>query len=413
MRVLLANKYFYLKGGSEYVFFETAKILKDKCHLVSYFSMKHQNNIPTEYEKYFVSHVDYDSKGVMNKIAASLKLLYSLEARRKIEELINVDRPDIAHLHNIHHQISPSILQSIKKHHIPIVLTLHDYKMVCAFYSMLANGGICEACKNGRYYNCFLNACVKNSRIKSLLSTIEMYLHHRILHIYDLVDVFISPSLFLKNKLIEMGFKGRIEHLPNFVNFNDFTPHYKSEENSIVYFGRLSQEKGLFTLIDAMKGLNVKLKIIGEGPMKENLESVVKSRQINNIDFLGYKNGEALKDEIGKSLFFVLPSEWYENNPRSILEGFALGKPAICARIGGITELIKDGETGLTYESGNSEDLKMTISALINKKAEIEQMGLRARRMVEKEFNPEIHYEKLMGIYKQAGMHSFQKQGIS
>lgn len=400
MKILLANKYFYLKGGADCVFLDSAKLLSNKGHKVIFFSMHHPKNLYSAYEKYFVSNVDYEKGGIKNKIDSTIKLLYSFEAKRKAEELIKEEKPDVAHLHNIYHQISPSIIHALKKFKVPIVMTLHDYKMVCPSYSMLSDGKICESCNNGKYYHCFSKKCVKDSKAKSLLNTIEMYLHHKILHIYDMIDVFISPSMFLKAKLEEMGFKGKVVHLPNFVNLEDYEPQYDWQENSIVYFGRLSKEKGLFTLIESMKGLNIKLKIIGEGPLKESLESRVRSCGLENIKFTGYKGGDELKDEIRKAMFIILPSEWYENNPRSIIEGFALGKPAIGARIGGIPELVKDNETGLTFEPWNADDLKRKILQLLENPSEISRMGKIARKMVDEEFNPEIHYEKLMKIYK-------------
>jgi glycosyltransferase involved in cell wall biosynthesis len=407
MRILFVNKFFYLRGGSEGVFFDTANLMEDSGHRVIFFSMNHTMNLSSEYEKYFVSNVDYENNGIKNKIDASLKLLYSFEAKKKLEKLIIKEKPDVAHLHIIHHQISPSILHTLKKYNIPIILVLHEYKMVCAAYSMLYYGQTCEVCKGGRYYNCFLRGCVKDSRVKSLLTTIEMYLHHKILHIYDLVDVFISPSRFLKSKLQEMGFKGKIVYLPNFVRVEEFDPQYDWQEASIVYFGRLSREKGLFTLIDAMRGLpacnllgrDVRLKIIGDGPIKDSLESRVKSLGLKNIEFLGYKTGEELKSEIRKSMFVVLPSEWYENNPMSIIEGFALGKPAIAARIGGIPELVKDYETGLTFEVGNPEDLHSKIEYLISNPDKIVEMGKNARAFVEKDLNAKKYYQRLMEIY--------------
>lgn len=402
MKILLANKYFFHKGGAEISFFETAKLLENKGYKVIFFSMRHSQNYSSEYEKYFVSNVDYDKKGFRYEMAISLKLLYSFEAKRKIEELIEREKPDMAHLNNIYHQISPSILHSLRKFRIPMIMTLRDYKMVCASYSMLNNGSVCDVCKDGRYYNCFFRGCVKNSRAKSLLNTIEMYLHHKILHLYDLVDFFISPSRFLKSKLEEMGFKGEIVYLPNFVNIEDYQPQYEYEENSIVYFGRLSKEKGLFTLIEAVKGLDVKLKIIGEGPIRESLEHRAKSKEIKNIEFLGYKSGEELKNEIRKSMFVVLPSEWYENNPRSIIEGFALGKPAAGSRIGGIPELVKDKETGFTFEPGNAKDLSEKIKELLVNKSLLKKMGENARRFVEVELNQEVHYKKLIEIYNAA-----------
>lgn len=402
MKILFANKYFYRKGGAEYVFFDSAKLLENKGHKIIFFSMHHPKNLTSAYNDYFVSLIDYEKGGIKNKVDVSVKLLYSFEAKRKMEALIKKEKPDVAHLHNIYHQISPSIIHTLKKYHIPIVMTLHDYKITCASYHMLANGRICEACKDGKYYQCFLKRCVKESIVKSLLNTAEMYLHHKLLHIYDLVDIFISPSMFLKNKAEEMGFKGKIMYLPNFVNLQDYDPQYNWRENSIVYFGRLSKEKGLDTLIEAMEGLNIKLKVIGEGPIKERLESRVRSLELKNIEFLGYKSGEELKNEIRKSMFAILPSEWYENNPRAIIEGPALGKPVIGARIGGIPELVKDNETGLTFEAGNSEDLMAKMIHLSKNTAEIEKMGLNARRKVEEEFSTEIHYKKLTNIYRSA-----------
>lgn len=401
MKILLVNKFFYPKGGGENNLFRSADVLKRKGHRVMYFSMQHPRNIKNEYEKYFISNVDYEKSGFVNQMKCSLRLLYSFEARKNIDKLLRNERPDIAHLHNVYHQISPSIIHSLKKFKVPIVMTLHDYKIVCAAYVLLSGGRICEACKNGKYYNCLLNKCVKDSRWKSILNTFEMFLHHKILHIYNLVDVFISPSIFLKDKIKEMGFRGKIMHLPTFVNLEEYEPQYHWQENSIVCFGRVSREKGLFTLIEAMRGLNIKLKIIGEGPVKESLVSKVKSLELKNIDFLGYVSVERLKAEIRKSLFVVVPSEWYENNPSSIIEGFALGKPAIGARIGGIPELIKENETGLTFESGNSEDLKAKILQLSEDTVKISRMGMNARKMVDEEFNSKIHYKKLMEIYKQ------------
>lgn len=402
MKILCVNKYFFVKGGAETVFFETSKLLEKKGHKIIYFAMKHPLNISSIYDKYFVSNIDYEKGGFLNNLKAACNLIYSIEAKRKMEILIKEEKPDIAHLHNIYHQLSPSILYALKKNKIPVVLTLHDYKSVCASYLMFHGGKICEACKNGMYYNCFLKGCVKNSRAKSLLNTIEMYFHHNILHIYDLVDIFISPSIFVKNKLKEMGFRGRVVHVPNFLNIEEYIPRFDHEENSIIYFGRLSEEKGLTVLIEAIKGLSINLKIIGEGPVREKLRNKVENENIANVKIFGYKTGDDLKNEIRKSMFVVLPSEVYENNPRTLIEGFALGKPAIGARIGGIPELIKDNETGLMFESGGAADLRSKIKYLSDNHAKIIEMGRNARKFVEQELNPGKYYEKLMEIYNTA-----------
>jgi len=284
MKVLLANKFFFQKGGAECIFFDTAKLLESKGHEVEVFSMKHPSNLPSKNIEYFISNINYDHDRIGHKIRNSVKLLYSFDAKKKIEKLLKDTKPDIAHLHNIYHQISPSILHSLKKHNLPVIMTLHDYKLVCASYLMISNGMICEACHNGKYYNCFLKHCVKDSSLKSLLNTVEMYLHHKIFHIYNLVDVFISPSRFLMEKVNEMGFKGDIEYLPNFVSPESFDPGYKS----ICYIGRLSIEKGIETLIRSVKGLNIKLKVIGDGPMMDDLKALKENENVHNVEFLGY-----------------------------------------------------------------------------------------------------------------------------
>jgi glycosyltransferase involved in cell wall biosynthesis len=402
MKILLANKYFFIKGGVEQVFFDTAKILEDHGHRIISFSMKHPRNFPSEYEQYFASNVDYQRSGLGNLIKSTTNLLYSFEARNKIEQLIEKDKPDIAHLHSIYHQISPSIIHSLKKKSIPVVMTLHDYKSVCASYLLLAKGEICEACKGSKYYHCFLKKCVKNSRLKSSLNTAEMYLHHKLLHIYNLVDIFISPSRFLKVKIEEMGFKGKIIYLSNFVNLKYYQPTHGFQEKSIVYVGRLSEEKGVDTFIDAAKDLNLKFKIIGEGPMKESLSQKVRSQNIRNVEFLGYRTGTDLQEEMKKSMFTVLPSKCYENNPRIVMEAFALAKPVVGSRIGGIPELVKDNDTGLTFQSGNANDLRSKIEYLLNNPDKIFEMGKNARDFAEKELNAGKHYKKLMEIYELA-----------
>jgi glycosyltransferase involved in cell wall biosynthesis len=402
MKILLINKFFYRKGGAETVFFDTAKLLQDKGHEVSFFSMHHKNNEKSAYEKYFISNVDYESYSLKNSIQSSGRILYSIEAIRNIEKLIDDEKPDIVHLHNIYHQISPSFFSVLKKKKIPIVMTLHDYKLVCASYSMLNNLQVCELCRNGKYYNCFIKGCVKNSRAKSLLNTIEMYLHHKIIHVYNLVDCYISPSQFLKNKVMEMGFSGKIKYLPNFIQLAHFKPQYDWKEQSFVYFGRLSHEKGLLTMIKAVKDLNVKLKIIGDGPQNDVLQSIVRNKNIQNISFLGFKSGNELKDEIGKSMAVIVPSEWYENNPMSVIEAFALGKPVIGARIGGIPELVIDDETGLTFEAGSEWDLREKISNLLNNLNAISKMGRNARFYAESRLSEETHYQGLMDVYHSA-----------
>lgn len=400
MRVLLANKYFFNKGGAETYLFSMAALLKEHGHKIDFFSMHHSKNSTTHYQKYFVKYWNNQNHSLSNITSASMRLLYSFEAKRKIGKLIKDCQPDIVHLNNIYHQLSPSILHSIKNFGIPTVMTIHDLKLVCATYSMFVNDQICESCKNGRFYFCAVKKCVKNSRLKSLLGTLEMYLHHTVLHIYGLIDIFISPSQFIKNKLIECGFKGNIVHLPNFVLLDQFIPDYRWKQPSIVYFGRLMRNKGLITLVDALKSIDdVELKIIGDGPLKGYLLSKIQDENISNVRLLGFQTGNDLHNEIRHSMFAVMPSELYENNPLAVIEAFALGKPVIGSNIGGIPELVLDNKTGFTFEPGNAEDLRLKIHTLKNNPDLIVKMGINARKFVENHLNAEVYYHKLENIY--------------
>lgn len=410
MKILLVNNFFYRRGGAEVSLFETARLLEEKGHQVIFFSTLHPQNLNSPYNQYFVSQIDFDRKlSLFKRFKASERVLYSFEARNKIARLIKQERPDIVHLNNFAHHISPSILSVIKTRGIPMVMTLRDYMMVCPIYAMLLNGRVCEECKGGRYYRCFVNRCTKGSYLKSALNTIEMYWHHWILNIYNLIDIFIAPSRFLMDKVKEMGFTKKMAHLPNFIASDKFAFAYHGQDNSampadrqVVYFGRLSKEKGLFTLLEAIREVDIKLKIIGDGPLRKEMEDKVKERGLSKVDFLGYKTGEDLKEEIRKSLMVLMPSKCYENNPRTIIEAFALGKPVIGARIGGIPELVKDNETGLTFQPGNANDLRQKIKTLLDNPEQVIQMGKKARAFVEKELNPDKHYHQLMEIYQDA-----------
>lgn len=403
MKVLLINKFLYPQGGDSISTLSTGRLLVKKGHEVIYWGMDASENPEYPYKEYFVSHVDYNSpSSLFRQLKVSLNILYSFEARDKIEVLLEKVRPDIVHLNNFAHQISPSILSVFKKHRIPMIMTLRDLKLVCPYWYLLRGGNPCEMCKEGKYYWCFLNRCTKGSYLKSLVNTMEMYLHHKILHIYDLIDVFISPSLFVKGKIGEMGFKREIIYLPNFIDTEEYIPKFDSTDKVFCYFGRLSEEKGLLVLLDAIKAVDLKLKVIGKGPMEERLKSKVQRERIENVSFIGYRTGEELSNEIRKSTAVVLPSVCFENNPRAILESFALGKPVIGSRIGGIPELVKDGITGLTFEPGNPNSLREKAEFLLHDPDKIVAMGRAARRMVEIRYNPERHYQELMKIYNRA-----------
>ena len=416
LSVLHINKFHYMKGGSEVVYFQTARVLEEHGHESIFFSMHHPENQPCEMSEYFVPYVDFNNlKSKKEIIQGSARILYYFKAKQLISQLLDRHPVDIAHLHNVHHQISPSVLHELKKRDIPIVMTLHDYKMVCTSYNLLVEERPCEVCVRGNYYKAVLHRCVKDSYIKSTLAAAEMYLHHRIFDIYDNVDIFIAPSIFLKEKLIEMGFKKKIIYLPNFIDpewfsrLSEITSPEREDSKYFVYFGRLTHGKGLITLLEAANlwlqnnsDQSINIKIIGDGVLKEELQALIKETRISNVEFLGFMKGEELFAQIIKSIAVVVPSEWYENNPRAVIESFALSKPVIGSRIAGIPELVNDGVTGLTFETRNSNDLYLKMKRMLEHPDETKKMGNNASAFVKEHLSSERYYKKIMEIYSLA-----------
>ena len=404
MKVLLINKFLYPKGGDAISTLATGRLLSERGHEVFSWGMDNPENRDIPLKQYLVPHVNYNGElSGRDKFRAALNILYSFEAKKRLAALLEKIKPDMVHLNNFAHQLSPSILDAIKSRRIPAVMTMRDYKMVCPSYAMISGGRPCEKCEGGRYYNCFLRRCTKSSTFKSLVNVCEMYLHHDLLHIYGKIDLYISPSRFLLDKVKKMGLKGKVRYLPNFADISgSIAPDFRWKAEEIVYVGRLSHEKGLHTLVDAVKGAGVGLKIIGDGPLKEDLEDRIRKEKMENIRLMGYMKGGALQEAVRDSMFLVIPSEWYENNPRSVIEAFALGKPALGARIGGIPELVRDGETGFTFEAGNVSDLKAKIGRMLQERAKLPGMGQKARQFVERDLNPQTHYMRLMELYGKA-----------
>jgi glycosyltransferase involved in cell wall biosynthesis len=406
MKILLINKFHYIKGGTETYFFGLKKMLLDHGHNVIEFSMKDRKNEISEYEKYFVSNVDYLTKqSFTQKIKSAWNLIYSKEAYKNMCNLIEDTKPDIAHVNLISHQLTPSVLHALKKYKIPVVFTSHDYKLVCPNYKLYNKNRTCEKCIKGNYLNCFIQKCHKNSWSYSFLLTIEAY-YHKLIGSYNLIDKIICPSQFMYSQLIKSGFsRDKVVHIPNFLTNNFSFNHSNMEsvrENSLLYFGRLSSEKGLDVLLDAKKKLNRKfvLKIIGEGPEKKRLEKRVQEEKIKDIEFMGFYSGDKLVSEIKKSLATIIPSVWHEVFGLTIIESFSCGTPVIGSDIGAISELIESGKTGYLYNSGDSVELASKINDLLDLSSEeYNNISFNCSNKV-REFHPGSYYNKVLNIYE-------------
>lgn len=401
MKFALVNKYLYPKGGADIYCLRLAELLRRRGHQVVLMGMEPPagEDLPRG-RTYTVSRVDYqEDHRLAEQVGIAGRMLYSRECARTMGRLIRRERPDIVHFHNIYHQLSPSIIHAAAAMGVPTLMTLHDYKITCAVYSHYRAGQVCEACRGGRFYNATRYRCVKGSLARSLLGSLEMYLHRGFLRSYEKLDARISPSRFLRGKLRELGFRAPIQWQPYFVDVEDFTPRYDWDGRQIVYFGRLSHEKGLPTLLNAVKGLDVHLRIVGRGPREEALREKVDEEGIGNVSFEGFMYGSDLREMVRSCMFPVVPSEWYDNNPLVIYESFAMGKPVVGADLGGIPELIGQ-DRGRCFRAGDADGLRAVIRDFVDDPEAIRTMGWNARGYAERNFAPDVHYERLMGVYE-------------
>lgn len=407
MKVIIANKFNYLKGGADRYFLDLTELLQKNGIQVAKFSMRGENNLPDENEKYFVDNIEFNHYKTSDLFRFFFKylsrLFYSREAARKFEGLIADFKPDIIHLQNIYNQISPSIINVAKKYKLPVIMHLHDYNLICPNYKLFTKNKICFRCKGGKYYNCVINKCVKDSYVKSLLAALAMYFHHSILKIYDQVDLFIAPSQFMKDICIEFGVPAeKIVVINNFIDSSKYHIPEKnsSDENYMLYLGRLVGEKGINTLIKAFAGINdsIKLKIVGEGPGRDKLQIMINNYQLENrIELVGAKKGEELGVIFSNAYALIVPSEWPENLPYVVLESFLYGKPVIASRVGGLVDMIREGQNGFLFEAGNIADLTESIKKVNS--GNINQLSAQAKS-VSQNFLPARHFEEIMKIYK-------------
>lgn len=367
MKVLLVNKFHYMKGGSERYYFTLANAFKKMGHQVIFFAMHDAKNEPCYQSPFFVSSVGVNG-GIKSKLKLMMHISYSKEAYNNMKALLKKENPDLVILNLVHKQITCSIIDAIKEFNpkLPIVWTMHDLICICPSYTMLdGKGNICEKCLDGNFNHCKKNRCIRESKLMSWLSTYEakQIKKHKW---YDKVDLYVCPSEFYKKKLEEAHFtKSPIIHLPN--PLDDSVEIKKSEKvkDYVLYFGRLSKEKGVLTLIKAIQQTDKHLIVLGTGPIEEELKEFVKNENLENqVKLLGFKSGKELDQYIEEAKVVVLPSEWYENGPYSAMEALAKGKPLIVSNLGGLPELVKDGKNGFIYQSGNIEELKACVTKL-------------------------------------------------
>lgn len=405
MRVLLVNNHHKIVGGGERYYFDLARLLKKHGHKVAFFSTEDIGNEKSDYKRFFVNKLDFKNRSFSNSLSKFPKIFFNFESRTKIGLLLEDFKPDIVHFQNIYYYISSSVIGPIKKRNIPIVQTVHDYQLISPNMVLFHDGKICEITKKHKFYKAILHRCVKGSYMATLMAVVTLYFQNLISKYRQSIDVFITPSGFMARKLIDYGFrKNQITNIYNFLN-EKFTSKklVYGKGDYVLFFGRLCEPKGLFLLIKAAAKLpHIPFVLAGNFEDKKtqnNAKTLIKSLEAKNIKILKFAKDGVLSRLIESSRFTVLPSLWYENQPYSIMESYAFGKPVVASNIGGIPELVKNGKTGLLFDHRSEHDLALKIKRLWDNPSRIRRMGKFAKNYSTSTFSPEAHYSQIINVY--------------
>lgn len=380
MKILMVNKFLYPNGGSETYIFKLGEQLQKEGHEVQYFGMEHEGRIVGNHAECYTSNMDFHT-GKLQKLLYPFRIIYSREAKKKITIVLQDFQPDVVHLNNINFQLTPSVIYAVRDYEkksgrkIKIVFTAHDYQWVCPNHMMRipSTGEICFACRGGNFMQCTKNRCIHDSKVKSLIGTIEAKLYDR-RKTYGMVDAIICPSEFMKKQLdTNPVLAEKTIMLHNFIDapadrmsdkFQDEIAAGKQSkdiQDYVVYFGRFSEEKGTRTLLEACKALpQIPFIFAGTGPLEEEVN------QVKNVENRGFVTGDALRKLIAEARFSVYPSEWYENCPFSVMESQMYGTPVLASDLGGAPELVQAGKTGELFRGGDVEELTGHIRDLWN-----------------------------------------------
>jgi glycosyltransferase involved in cell wall biosynthesis len=405
MRILYCNKYNFPFSGTEVYLFEAMDMMRAAGHEVALFSMADPRGAPTAYDQHFVSPVDFksDRTGFFERGRQVAHAIYSSEARRKLRRLIQDFRPDVAHVRNIYHHLSPSVLWELKSQSIPVLYHLNDFKLLCPSYNMVSNGHACERCRGGQFWRVITERCYSGPLGSGMVLAAEAYVH-RWIHTYEkCVDRFLAPSRFVKEQLVKHGWPAdRIAVLPHFQRLPETQADDPASNAPLLYFGRLSPEKGVADLIRAMQRVpGVHLQIAGDGPQRQQLEQLTARLNLTNVEFLGHLSSGQLQQKIASSRFTVLPSHAYETLGKSILESYAHSRPVIASDLGSRRELVEEGVTGLLYRVGDIDQLAGAISFLDQRPALSAQLGAAGLDFVRAHHTPESHYRALIQLYQE------------
>ena len=400
MKILQANKYHYLNGGADRVFFNTMSLLEENGHEVAPFCTVNPANLPSPYDKYFVDAPEIRELGTLGKIKSIPRFFWNRESQEMLEKLIADFKPDVAHIHNIFNGLSLSILPVLRRHRIPVVMTVHESRLVCPASPWLMRGKLCTACRKKMYANCLLHKCCKGSAVLSAMGMMEMIHKDYLFDVYKYIDRYIFLNRQFRDRMAADHpiMADRAALLPNFAP--KLTLKKCGNTGYFLFYGRLSAEKGVKSFVKmAEKVPEAKFVVAGEGEM----EPYIRERNLPNVEMRGFLSGDALEAAISNAAFVMIPSECMDNNPMTIIEAYSYGKPVIATTLGGIPDMVNQDETGWLIPPFNPEAFADAVrKAMTIDAGQYDKMSDKALDFAKRSFNRDIYYNKLIDIYQDA-----------
>jgi len=388
MKIVLVHNFYRHPGGEDVVFQSEKSLLERAGHTV----------IP-----YVRSNMELKDVSLADRVHIASRMIWSQQARQSLAAILDAECPDLVHVHNTFMAISPSIYSACSERGIPVVQTLHNFRLLCPASSLFRSGAVCEECVEHSLFRSVLHGCYRNSRTASGVVALMLATHRALGTWPASVTRYIALTDFAKKKFIEAGFPS--EKLVVKPNFTDPDPRERASAGDYALFiGRLDETKGTRVLLDAWRKLPVRypLHVVGDGPDRPRMEARVRECQLSEVTFRGRLSHAAAVEAVKAARFVVAPSTWYEGFPMSIVESFACGTPVLCSRLGGMSEIVEDHVTGLHFNPSDPQDLGKKVEWAWNHPSELAWMGRLARRKYETDYTAERNYSLLMGIYEQA-----------
>ena len=397
----MVNTFHHRRGGDAAYALGLSALLEGAGHEVIPFAMRHPQNEPSVWEGHFPSWIDYrDLQGLRDRLRALPRFIYSRESARALDGLLAQVKPDVVHLHHVHHHLTPSVVDVAQRRGIPVVWTVHDYELICPAGLLFSQGAPCEACRGHRYDQAIARRCKRDRWDFSALAALEKALHAAA-GLWSRIDRFLCPSQFLADRLMAFGVPPeRVFHQPNFVDAPVSPPAMGS---GWLFAGRLSQEKGVEVLLQAARRLpGRRLDVVGSGPLEARMRE--DAATLSNVAFFGHVSKEALNRKLTETAVVAVPSVWYENQPFAVTEAQAAGRAVVASRIGGIPELVEDGVDGVLVPPGDPVALADAVESLLSNPTRLSSLGESGHRRVRAALRPDAHLDAILGHYAAVGV---------